>query len=456
MNILAKIVHILGWTWIAVAGFVIIAGYVMILFKEGLGALWETLSPHNISNFVAIVLTLAPGLVLLQLAKAIQLKLRGKCVAALVALPVTVGIVIIMFNIANRSDVKDDNWADAINVKDRPWRADECSDYLITSVCSGMKEFDDHGKLPAVIRVGDVITYTTKEGKESAFTVRNIAVYTYSEDLDTNYGGKRLTAKKGDTTCTIYNERSRSKIVNKEGAWLSKIVVKNCQKLASPEKTTFPTTDELRTVLHKYETVVGVFPKEFLQFSPVQQEAYVRGVLDGEYFLLETSKHPDRDGFVSCLNARLKTILSEVKSFVGREGEQNFLTPWTLSRLVGERCPKKETNAPGDKPSKYTEASTSTKLVFMGAPGSSDAEFQKEQEVIDKAFIRGVLDGKVFLLYGYGYSKLPVYLECLSKQGSLDKIFVGMRAANAFAYDLDKSQAYNVAQAEAHVCEGLN
>ena len=106
MNTLAKIVRVLGLTWIYVAVLFIIFGYAIVVFKEGLGALWDNLNPHNVANFIAVILTLAPGLVLLQLAEAIQQRLRGKCIAALVALPVTVGIVIIAFGIAIRSDVK--------------------------------------------------------------------------------------------------------------------------------------------------------------------------------------------------------------------------------------------------------------------------------------------------------------------------------------------------------------
>ena len=170
---------------------------------------------------------------------------------------------------------------------------------------------------------------------------------------------------------------------------------------------------------------------------------------------METSKHPDRDGIVNCLNARLKTILSEAKNFVEREGEQKYLMPWTLSRLVGQSCPEEIRIQQKTSP-KYTEASTETKLEFLQKPNPNETEFQKEQDAIDKAFIRGVLDGKVFMLYGHSYPKLVEYLGCLSKPESLDTIFRAMRAYQLFAKNLDKSQAYDVAQAEAHVCEELN
>ena len=237
---------------------------------------------------------------------------------------------------ADSVTVPDDRWVEAIQVKDRPWRAQLCSDYLVTSVCggSGSKGFDDKGQLPPVIRVGDKITYKDMAGKDITFTVQNISLYTYSTDLDKVYGGVRYTAKKGDTSCTLYEEHSRSKIVSSEGAYLSTIVVKNCQEMAMPENTKSPADSDPKAALARYEIVVGVLPKQFLRFPSVEQEAYVRGVLDGQYFLLEESKHADRDLFVNCLNARVTTIVSEARRFVEREGEQGLLMPWTLARLV--------------------------------------------------------------------------------------------------------------------------
>jgi len=351
----------------------------------------------------------------------------------------------------------DERWVEAIQVKDRSWRAQLCSDYLVTSVCggSGSKGFDDKGQLPPQILVGDKITYKDMDGKEITFTVRNISVYTYSEDLDKVYGGVRYTAKKGDTTCTLYEEHSRSKIVSSEGNYLSTIVVKNCQELAMPENTKSPTVNDLKASLARYEIVVGVLPKEFLMFPSVEQEAYVRGVLDGEYFLSEESKEPDRDAFVNCLNARLKTILSEAKSFVEREGEHNNLMPWTLSLLVGQICPK-ETRIPPKKSPEYTEATTYSKLVSISKRSSDKIHSEVQQDAIDKAFIRGVLDGKVFGLYGHSYPKLVDYLECLSKPGNLDTIFLQRFAYQQFGENLDKSQAYGVAFVEALICKELN
>lgn len=278
-------------------------------------------------------------------------------------------------------------------------------------------------------------------------------MYTFTEDLDSVYGGERYTAKKGDTLCSLYDESSRSKIVRDEGAKLSRIIVKNCRDVASPASTGSATAADLQAALDQYGKATGVFPKEFLLFSTVEQQAYVRGVLDGEYFLLHENKDPDRDGFVLCLNSKLQTIILEAKNYVEREGEQKYLMPWTLSRLVGQSCPKETRIQPKASP-EYTEAATYVKLIAEKPSGPVYSE--KQQDAIDKAFIRGVLDGKVFGLYGHDYPKLVDYLKCLSRPGSLDTIFSSTRISQMLGENLDKSQAYNVVQGEARVCEKLN
>lgn len=303
--------------------------------------------------------------------------------------------------------------------------------------------------IPAEIRTGDTIRVMDR--------VLNVTHIFWTRYLDRMQYGGEVLAEAGDVQCVLveteedlpYSDEYRDRL------W---IVVKQCEvikEIDSAEGTGATKKADLKTALGQYKKAVGVYPKEFLGFSAVQQEAYLRGVLDGEYFIAETNKDPRRDDFVNCLNAKLKTILSEAKSFVEREGEQDYLMPWTLSRLVGQSCPK-ETRVQATTSTKYTEASTSTKLVFLQKPNPNETEFQKEQDIIDKAFIRGVLDGKVFMLYGHSYSKLVDYLVCLSKPGSLDTIFLVTRAHDLLGEDLDESQAYNVAHGEANVCKDLN
>lgn len=55
---------IVGWIWLCVAVVAIIVGHAMIGWKDGLGAMFDILSPHNFINWIAILLTLAPGFVM--------------------------------------------------------------------------------------------------------------------------------------------------------------------------------------------------------------------------------------------------------------------------------------------------------------------------------------------------------------------------------------------------------
>jgi hypothetical protein len=170
--------------------------------------------------------------------------------------------------------------------------------------------------------------------------------------------------------------------------------------------------NDLKTALDHYKSAVGVSPKEFVLFSTTQQESYLRGVLDGEYILAEYSKDPNRDDFVNCLNVTFETILSGAKPFVEREGEFNYLMPWTISRLVGQSCPK-ETRISSNNQPEYREATTFFKLTSM----SSDEVNGKQRDIIDKAFVRGALDGMVFGLYGNSAPDLVDFLECVAESG---------------------------------------
>jgi hypothetical protein len=100
---------------------------------------------------------------------------------------------------------------------------------LITSVCGTDKEYSNPGSLPAIISVADTISYTNKRGERKEFVVRHISFFVYDKDVDFTYGGKRLTAKKGDTTCSLYDAKNRSATRGTE--YPSKIVVKGCRAI---------------------------------------------------------------------------------------------------------------------------------------------------------------------------------------------------------------------------------
>lgn len=62
-RLIGKTLFHLGNAWLAVAGTVILIGYGMVWYTSGFMALTAMLSPFNIANFLAVLITLAPGLV---------------------------------------------------------------------------------------------------------------------------------------------------------------------------------------------------------------------------------------------------------------------------------------------------------------------------------------------------------------------------------------------------------
>ena len=71
---MAKVLQVVGVGWLIIAGLVIVLGYAMILWQQGFWALAEILSPWNIMNYVTVMLTLAPGVVLLMVADRLKAK----------------------------------------------------------------------------------------------------------------------------------------------------------------------------------------------------------------------------------------------------------------------------------------------------------------------------------------------------------------------------------------------
>jgi len=171
--------------------------------------------------------------------------------------------------------------------------------------------------------------------------------------------------------------------------------------------------------------------------------------MDGQVFLGELIKEPDVGAFINCLNNNLPTIISGAEEFFRKEGEKEFLVPWSLSRLLGQTCTK-ETRLSHKTSIQYTEATTEWKLRV---DEQDEEKAGKKQEAVDRAFIRGVLDGKVFFFHGHRYPKLPEYLSCLSQPDSLGKILIGMRMATFLGGNLDKPRSHHVAYGESFVCK---
>lgn len=117
-------------------------------------------------------------------------------------------------------------WVDSVRTSSE-WAVFPCTDWLVTSVCGTDKDYSDPGTLPAVVSAGDTVTYTDKKGRAKQFTVRRIRMFIFDADVDTTYGGQRLRAKRGDTTCTFYDVRSRADTADTK--YPSIIVVKECR-----------------------------------------------------------------------------------------------------------------------------------------------------------------------------------------------------------------------------------
>ena len=61
----AKTLKILGYTLLYAAIALIFFGYASKLYFQGFSALRDLLNPYNITNYLAVVITLAPGLALI-------------------------------------------------------------------------------------------------------------------------------------------------------------------------------------------------------------------------------------------------------------------------------------------------------------------------------------------------------------------------------------------------------
>ena len=63
------ILKVLGYIWLTLAAIAILAGYIGIYITKGWDGLWSVLNPFNFVNAIAIVITLFPGIWLLEKSK---------------------------------------------------------------------------------------------------------------------------------------------------------------------------------------------------------------------------------------------------------------------------------------------------------------------------------------------------------------------------------------------------
>ncbi len=68
----------LGYIWLMVTGILIFGGIGAIWMKEGFSGVQDLLSPFNVVNYIAMVIALIPGIVLLKLSKSLQRKIQTR------------------------------------------------------------------------------------------------------------------------------------------------------------------------------------------------------------------------------------------------------------------------------------------------------------------------------------------------------------------------------------------
>lgn len=73
-GLLIKTLHVLSKAWFTLAILFILTGYALVWYTQGFAALQEILSPFNITNIVAVIVTLLPGFGLKMLAGKLENK----------------------------------------------------------------------------------------------------------------------------------------------------------------------------------------------------------------------------------------------------------------------------------------------------------------------------------------------------------------------------------------------
>jgi hypothetical protein len=210
-----------------------------------------------------------------------------------------------------------------------------------------------------------------------------------------------------------------------------------------------------RETFKKYESTVGVFPKEFLEFSQEEKEAYVRGVVDGGYIFLKQTKNREYKIIVTCLNTKLNEIVSNALNFNKSSLEYDLLMPWSLSTLMGQVCDK----STGQGFQDYKSGTVGWDLVELSRKVEDKGKevWEEASAKIFRAYVRGAIDGGVFYLYGHFFPKLNEYLTCLSEPKALADIIRIFNFIPISGGDLSSKniQALLVLEAQRYVCKEM-
>jgi hypothetical protein len=75
--VLVKLLRGFAVAWFVLAGLLIFMSTLMIWYEEGFGRVQEIFSPFNVVNFIAVVITLAPGIAARMLADRLEHRRRA-------------------------------------------------------------------------------------------------------------------------------------------------------------------------------------------------------------------------------------------------------------------------------------------------------------------------------------------------------------------------------------------
>ena len=78
MQFWATYCKVIGYIWLVVTGLLIVVGIGVVWVREGFSGVQVLLSPSNVVNYIAMAITLIPGIVLLKLSKNLQSKVQTR------------------------------------------------------------------------------------------------------------------------------------------------------------------------------------------------------------------------------------------------------------------------------------------------------------------------------------------------------------------------------------------
>ncbi|MCP4297961.1 MAG: hypothetical protein GY786_20425 [Proteobacteria bacterium] len=76
MQFWATYCKVLGYVWLVATGLLILLGISNVWMKEGFTGVQDLLSPYNAVNYIAMVIVVVPGIVLLKLSENFRNKLQ--------------------------------------------------------------------------------------------------------------------------------------------------------------------------------------------------------------------------------------------------------------------------------------------------------------------------------------------------------------------------------------------